>query len=226
MPSFILADFHNELFRIRANLDDRLLVVVVVVVQMPKVSAKSASLAATRREFWRPSAGCMCDKNLLRCLGNCFRREMARTIDPEHAHVACGLVASCVGINFVKRAPAAGAETLAHAGVPALRPAAGVGAQPLDRAHDRIELGPGGRSRAMLPQPGLGCFKIGEGFVGVAERARHAADRSASGVGDRQRFAGAQAIDPGSHLGGVDQSAGCHIGPRLGDALGFPGKAV
>ncbi len=74
---------------------------------------------------------------------------LARTVDPQHPHVASRLVASSVGINDVVRAPAARAEALAHAGVPAWWPTARVVAQALDRAQDRIELGPGGR-------PGIG----------------------------------------------------------------------
>jgi hypothetical protein len=55
---------------------------------------------------------------------------LARAVDPQHAHIAGGLVASGVRIDLVERAPAAGAESLANAGVPARRPAAGVARRP------------------------------------------------------------------------------------------------
>jgi hypothetical protein len=106
--------------------------------------------------------------------------------------------------------------------VPPQRPAARVVAQLLDRAQYRINLGPGGPSGPELRKPVTRCFEVSEGFVGVAERARHSAARSTAGVGNRKRVVSAKAIDPSSHLGGINQSTGSHIGPSLRDALGFP----
>ncbi len=151
---------------------------------------------------------------------------LAGSVDPQHPHVAGGIVAAGVGSDVIERPPAAGAETLAHARMTAEREPARMVAEILDCGQDRIQPGPGGWSRAGLGQPSSRVIEVGKRAGREDQPARHAAWSGATDRRERQGGVGAQAIDPCPHVGNIDMEAGVEFGARLGDAFGFPGEAV
>jgi len=142
----------------------------------------------------------------------------------QHADVAGGFVAAGVGGHPVQRPVAAGAGQFAQASMLANRVEAGLLAQPLDRNPNCRQPPSRRRPRAWLGQPACDCVEVGKRLVGVAQLSRHVVAASAAGVRDRQLMVSADAVDPGLHLGRVDQPAGGDVRVGLGDHLGFPGE--
>lgn len=66
--------------------------------------------------------------------------------------------------------------------------------------------------------------KVGKSVVGITELPRHVCC-SAARIGDRQFVIGADAVDPGFHLRGIDDTSRSGGGARTGDAFGFPCEA-
>ncbi len=71
---------------------------------------------------------------------------LAGTIDPQHDHIAGGLVAPGVGDDLVERPVAALASQLTHAGMLANRPETRMLAQAFNTVPDRGQPAPGLRS--------------------------------------------------------------------------------
>ena len=108
----------------------------------------------------------------------------------------------------------------------AARQKIGTVAQSFDRSPNCRQLTPRRRSRPGLHQPALRRAEVGEGAVGTTQFPPHCAVALTAGVGDWKFLIGADAINPGLHLGRGHQTAGGNISVSLGDHLGFPGQPI
>ena len=126
------------------------------------------------------------------------------TVDPQHPHVAGGVVAPGVRLDLVEHAVASGGRQLAHARMVAGRPEAGMLLEPPDVSTNLRQLAPGGRSRTGLGQPATRSLKVVARFLGVDQAARHAARSAAASGWRRQLVISADAVDPGINVIGVD----------------------
>jgi hypothetical protein len=139
----------------------------------------------------------------------------------QHPHVTRGLVAAGVWMHLVDHPVAAIAGHFARAGVLADRPEAGMLAQALNAVPDCCQSAPRAPTRSGLREPASRRVEVVERLVGEVQAPRHGAAESAAGVWNRRFVVGADTVDPGLHLGRIDEPTRGDVGAGLGDPFGF-----